>query len=41
MAAIRQQTITWGNADPDLCRHMVALGHNELIMMSLGNFSGY
>ena len=22
--------ITWANVDPDLCRHMVPLGHNEL-----------
>ena len=28
---IRQQTTTWANADPDLCRHMASLGHNELI----------
>ena len=25
------QVITWANVDPDLCRHMVSLGHNELI----------
>ena len=25
-----QQAITWANFDPDLCRHMVSLGHNEL-----------
>ena len=24
------QAITWTNVDPDLCRHMVLLGHNEL-----------
>ena len=29
--AIRQQAITWANVDPDLCHHMVSLGHNELI----------
>ena len=23
--------ITWANADPDLCFHMVLLGQNELI----------
>ena len=22
--------ITWANVDPDLCRHMASLGHNEL-----------
>ena len=26
----QQQTITWANADPDLCRNMTALDHNEL-----------
>ena len=25
-----QQAITWANVDPDLCRHMASLGHNEL-----------
>ena len=25
-----QQAITWANVDPDLCRHMVSLGHNDL-----------
>ena len=31
MAWCRQaQAITWANVDPDLCRHMVSLGHNEL-----------
>ena len=28
--AVRQQAITWANNDPDLCRHVVSLGHNEL-----------
>ena len=28
--AVRQQNITWSNIDPDLCRHMVSLGPNEL-----------
>ena len=32
--AVRQQAITWDNVDPDLCRHMVSLGHNELRMSS-------
>ena len=32
MAWCRQATtITWANVDPDLCHHMVSLGHNELI----------
>ena len=30
LGAIRQQAITCANVDPDLCRHMVSLGHNEL-----------
>ena len=25
-----QQAITWADVDPDFCRHMVSLGHNEL-----------
>ena len=25
-----QQGITWANVDPDLCPHMMSLGHNEL-----------
>ena len=28
--AVGQQAITWTNIDPDLCRHMASLGHNEL-----------
>ena len=27
----QQQAITWGNADPNLCHHMVLLGHNVLM----------
>ena len=30
-----QQAITWANVDPDLCRHIVSLGHNELIYKCL------
>ena len=30
LSAVRQQAITWVNVDPDLCRHMVSLGHSEL-----------
>ena len=30
LGAIRQQAITWANVDPDICRHMASLGHNEL-----------
>ena len=25
-----QQTITWANVDPDLCRHIASLDHNKL-----------
>ena len=31
LGAVRQQSITWANVDPDLCRHMPSLGHSELI----------
>ena len=31
LGAIRQQAITGANVDPDLRRHMVSLGYNELI----------
>ena len=27
---VRQQTISWSNVGPDLCRHMVSLSRNEL-----------
>ena len=27
---VRHQAITWANVDPDLCRDVVSLGHNEL-----------
>ena len=27
---VRQQAITWGNADPDPCRHMASIGHIDL-----------
>ena len=29
----RAKAITWDNVDPDLCRHMVSLDHNELIYL--------
>ena len=32
LGAVRQQAITWANVDPDLCRQMASLGHNELTM---------
>ena len=37
LGAARQQaiTITCTNVDPDLCRHMSPLGHNELILIPL------
>ena len=28
----RQNTITWANDDPNLCRHMVSPGRNKLLM---------
>ena len=28
--AISQQAITWANADPDLCCHMVSPDNNEI-----------
>ena len=31
IGALRQQAIILANVDPDICRHMVSLGHNELI----------
>ena len=30
LGAFKQQAITWANVDPDVCCHMVSLGHNEL-----------
>ena len=30
----RQQAIIWVNVDPDLCRHVATLGHNESINTS-------
>ena len=33
--AIRQQSITWVNVDPDLSCHTASLGHNELIHHTL------
>ena len=32
LGAIRQQAITCADVEPDLCRDMVSLGHNELMM---------
>ena len=34
LGAVGQQAITWANVDPDICRHMVSLGHNELSWQS-------
>ena len=43
LANIRRQTIAWTNVVPNLCRHMVSLGHNVLkywtLEMSLAVFS--
>ena len=33
----KQQAITWGIVDPDLCHHLVSLGHNELTVNNLVN----
>ena len=33
------QANTWANVDPDLCRHMVSPGHNELIDYSYSNLA--
>ena len=33
--AIRQQTITWTNVDPDLYHHVATLGHNELNLIDI------
>ena len=41
MALCRQeQAITWASVDQDLCRHMVSLGHSELMgsQMAEGKF---
>ena len=27
--AVRCSTMTWANADPDICRHKASLGHNQ------------
>ena len=34
--AIRQHAITWANVEPDLCRHMASLVHNEFRDWSTG-----
>ena len=41
LGAVRQQAITWANVDPDLCRHMVSLDHNELTHWGLSAPSHY
>ena len=35
------QAITWANVDPDLCHHMVSLGHNELNQFKTIDFQTY
>ena len=35
LLTVRQQAITWANIDPDLCRHMASLDHNELSIVSI------
>ena len=39
LGAVRQQTVTRANIDPDLCRHLGSLGHNELIWQSSLQFA--
>ena len=38
LAAIRHQAITWANVDPDLCRHMASLAHNDLTLYEIISF---
>ena len=33
LSVIRQQAIIWGNADPDLCRHMALLTKLQCVKM--------
>ena len=33
MVWCRQKPITWSNLDPDLCRHLASLGHNEFMLL--------
>ena len=35
IGALRQQAIMWANVDPDLRRHMVSLGHNDVTRLPL------
>ena len=37
LGAVRQQTITLANDVPDICRHMVSLGHGDLWKLRLLN----
>ena len=30
LGAWQHQAITWAKVEPDLCRHIASLGHNEL-----------
>ena len=41
LGAVRQQAITWANVHPDLCRHMVSLGQNELMVILGGDFARF
>ena len=36
LGAVREQVITWANVYPDLCHHMVSLGHSELNLTIIG-----
>ena len=36
-----QQAISWTNVDPDICRHVASLGHNELINVCVSVYHYY
>ena len=35
---VQHQAISWANVDPDLCRHIGSLGHNESTIQVLVRF---
>ena len=41
LGAVRQQAIALANVDPDLCRHLVSLGHIELTCLKFDKHSHY
>ena len=40
LCAVRQQVINWANVEPDLCRHMASLAHNEVTHLYLEQTGG-